>query len=608
MTACIVSSISCGCVRWQLSKPLMRQRAQLRAQLLLALLLRLPGSNGGGDITISAGGSMNVFAGESISLTCGGGAGRTPQGDAVARAQAALGPGQPSPPPTAPPATGRRRMQQAPDFLAEGAARGVAELISEMRARLGEMEVMLVAETRHQSAHVEADGAELLAQMEGNIEEVRQMVLSAEAELHRASLSAPADSDDAPVGAEGAALAAAREVADTAEQASRLQLTMDQLVAKEQQLERQQPAAPDRRPRREPAPDPGAVLRNRPSTVPQTGPPRPRRPPVAPQPPPKGHPGSRPPPAPPPPAPPPPSSPNKGSAAAFVQTEEWNLIAAASDGNQQMLAEALRNGADIDVSAPHQNSCTVTDFPRGVSLRDCLRVQGEAPDGVRAEKRTALIAAVSRGRLGCARLLLARGASLSVGGDNTPLLAAAAMLGASGIPAGLPKPSKSPTGLSSSTTSAWTAMEMVWLLLDASSARSAGVGWGNQRTKEGFTALHLLGGAGTISLSSDTEGQRGAGSAGRSWGPKGLRELTQVVSTLLLGSENGRGQRALHVDARARGGRTALMEAARSSQPAVTQIFLSLGADPTVRDDGGETAFHYALTALTDELESHTLV
>ena len=310
-----------------------------------------------------------------------------------------------------------------------------------------------------------------------------------------------------------------------------------------------------------PAPDPAAVQRQHRSAVPQTGPPR-RRPPVAPEPPPKGYPDSRPPP---PPAPPPPSSPKSGSAAAFVQTEEWTLIAAASDGNQQLLLEALGNGADID---------------------------GEAPDGMRPEKRTALIAAVSRGRLGCARLLLARGASLSVGGDNTPLLAAAILLGASGIPAGLQKPSKSPTGLSSSTTSAWTVMEMMMLLLlDSSSGRAVDVGWGNQRTKEGFTLLHLLGGAGTSSASSDTDGQRGGASAGRSWGPTGLREMTRVVSALLAGSDDGSGQRALHWDARARGGRTALMEAARSSQPAIVQLFLRLGADATVGDDGGELHF-----------------
>jgi hypothetical protein len=511
--------------------------------LLLAALL--PAAvGGGGDITISAGGSMNIFAGESISLMCGGGAASL--GQRPATTPPALPEAPPPPPP--PVIGGRRRLLQQQSE--EASARDVGELIAEMRERLTEMEIMLEEERGYQQQYADAADATLLEQMRNSIEEVRQMVLAAETELSKASLSAPAAAEaDSALGGEPSALAA------SADAEARLQLSIEQLVAKERQLKRQ-PLA-EQRPRRRLGAASGG------SSVAPEGPSRgsgdgirreleqkpahqrqPQRPPQ-PQPHKQQQPQPQRQPRPPPPPPPPPPA-NAGSATEFVATDEWRLISAASDGNQDAVKAALASGASID------------------------RV---APDGIAAGKRTALIAAVSRGRLGAARLLLQHGASLSVGAEATPLLIAASILGGAGIPAGLAKPTRSRDGVSSSTTSAWTSLEMLRLLLDWPTQHQGqfDVGWGNQRTPEGYTALHLLGGAGT------------AGTGRPSWGPNGLRELRQMLTKLLAGSSAGSGQRALHWDARAAGGRTALMEAASSCQPALVSLFLSLGVSTAAK-------------------------
>jgi hypothetical protein len=140
---------------------------------------------------------------------------------------------------------------------------------------------------------------------------------------------------------------------------------------------------------------------------------------------------------------------------------------------------------------------------------------------------------------------------------------------------------------------------MLLLLLNSSPAGNSAPGvmeWGNHRTLSGQTVLHLLAGAGSV-----------AGSlSGRSWGPNGLRELRHVLLRLL--ATEGDGQRTLHWEVRAAEGRTALMEAAISIQPALVSLFLALGANATVGDDAGETALHHAITALTDEVSRLAIV
>ncbi len=530
----------------------------LLALLLLSLLVAI---DGGGDITVTAGGSMNIFAGESISLTCGGGAGSGHRSAAPALPSPDTGTLDRD-------ALGRRRLQQQEQqqrrqqpppqqqrpMADPQSSLDVSELIGEMLERLAEMEVMLEEEREYQWQHPDAVDAELLEQMSTSIEEVRQMVRSAETELERAPLS-----DDVAAGS-GAL---------TATQEARLQLSIEQLVAKEQQL-KLQPVA-DRRPRRRlNGGDTGPTMSTSGSaSLDRSATRHDRR---------RWQPPGQPPMPPPeePPPPPPPLPPEKGGTVTeFVQTNEWGLISAASDGNQDGIKEALASGAEID---------------------------GVAPSGIAPNKRTPLIAAVSRGRMGCARLLLKYGASVSAGGDSTPLLTAAAMLGASGIPAGLPKPTRSRDGMiSTSTTSAWTSLEMLLLLLDSSSPKQSTRGvfeWGNHRTHSGQTVLHLLAGAG-----SDT-----GSVSSRSWGPHGLRELRRVLLRLVVGSSEGNSQHMLHWEARAAEGRTALMEAAISIQPSLVTLFLGLGANATVGDDAGETALHHAITALTNEVSRLAIV
>ena len=506
--------------------------------------------DGGGDITITAGGSMNVFAGESISITCGGGAGS---------GHRSMVPALPDPndaPDPDAPAGGRRLQQQQSPPDGEGNTRDVSELISEMRERLAEMEIMLVEEREYQHRHPDSVDVELLEQMTASIVEVRQMVRVAETELQQAPLAGDV---------------AARSSASAGAQEARLRLSIEQLVAKELQLKHQPDIERvDQRPRRrrlnggntEPATSASASDNPDRRTTHHNHRQWPRPPQPAPANPPS-----------PPSAPSPSTDTGRGNVAEFVQTNEWNLISAATDGNLDAIKEAIANGAEID---------------------------SVAPGGIAPSKRTPLIAAVSRGRLGCARLLLHYGASLSVGGDSTPILAAASMLGASGIPAGLPKPARSRDAMiSTSTTSAWTSLEMLLLLLNSSPAGSSAQGvvkWGDHRTVSGQTVLHLLAGAGTA-----------AGSlSGRSWGPTGLRELRRVLLRLL--STEGDGQRTLHWEVRAAEGRTALMEAAISIQPALVTLFLALGANATVGDDAGETALHHAMTALTNEVSRLAIV